>query len=37
MKNKLKVVIADVVDNRFPKEKLEYRMKELENLVNTYG
>jgi len=33
----MKVVIADVVDPRFPKEKMEYRMTELENLVSTYG
>ena len=37
MKEKLKVIIADVVDPRIPKEKMEYRMKELENLVSTYG
>ena len=37
MSKKLKIIIADVVDNRFPKEKLEYRMAELENLVKTYG
>jgi len=37
MSKNLKVIIADVVDNRFPKEKLEYRMLELENLVKTYG
>jgi len=37
MVKKLKVIIADVVDNRFPKEKLKYRMDELENLVKTYG
>jgi len=36
MSNPIKIIIADVIDNRFPKEKLEYRMKELENLVNTY-
>ena len=36
MSKKLKVIIADVVDPRFPKEKMEYRMKELENLVSTY-
>lgn len=33
----MKVVIADVVDSRFPKDKLDYRIQELENLVNTYG
>lgn len=37
MKKNIKVVIADVVDSRFPKEKLDSRMQELENLVNTYG
>jgi hypothetical protein len=36
MSKKLKVIIADVVDNRFPKEKMEYRLAELENLVSTY-
>jgi GTP-binding protein HflX len=36
MKEKLKVVIADVVEPSFPKEKMEYRMEELENLVSTY-
>jgi hypothetical protein len=37
MVKKIKIIIADVVDNRFLKEKLEYRMLELENLVKTYG
>jgi len=32
----MKVVIADVVEPDFPQEKLNYRMQELENLVNTY-
>jgi len=32
----MKVVIADVVDPRFPKEKMEWRLSELENLVSTY-
>ena len=32
----MKVVIADVVEPDFPQEKLDYRMQELENLVNTY-
>jgi hypothetical protein len=33
----MKVVIADVVEPYFPAQKLDYRMQELENLVNTYG
>jgi hypothetical protein len=33
----MKVVIADVVEPDFPAQKLDYRMQELENLVNTYG
>ena len=36
MKEKIKVVIADVVDPRFPKEKMENRLLEIENLVHTY-
>ncbi len=36
MKEKIKVVIADVVDSRFPKDKMENRLLELENLVKTY-
>ena len=36
MKEKIKVVIADVVDPRLLKEKMENRLLELENLVNTY-
>jgi len=37
MSKTLKVVIADVVEPSFPKEKMQYRMEELENLVSTYG
>lgn len=36
MKEKIKVIIADVVDSRFPKDKMENRLLELENLVKTY-
>jgi len=36
MKKKIKVVIADVIDPRFPKEKMENRLLEIENLVHTY-
>lgn len=36
MWKKINIIIAEVVDSRFPKEKLENRMKELENLVSTY-
>jgi len=32
----MKVVIADVIEPDFPQQKLDYRMQELENLVNTY-
>ncbi len=32
----MKVVLADVVEPNFPSEELDYRMQELENLVNTY-
>ena len=33
----LRVFLADIVDKQTPKALLEDRMKELENLVNTYG
>ena len=33
----LKVFLADIVEKRVPKEILEDRMRELENLVETYG
>ena len=33
----LKVFLADIVETRIPKEILEDRMRELENLVETYG
>lgn len=36
MKEKTKIIIADVVDPQFPKEQMDYRLLELENLVNTY-
>ena len=33
----LRVFLADIVDKQTSKALLEDRMKELENLVNTYG
>ena len=33
----LKVFLVDLVDKQTNKEVLEDRMRELENLVNTYG
>ena len=33
----LKVFLVDLVDKQTNKEILEDRMRELENLVNTYG
>ena len=33
----LRVFLVDLVDNQTSREVLEDRMRELENLVNTYG
>lgn len=33
----LRVFLADIVDKRTPKHILDDRLRELENLVNTYG